>query len=214
MRGIIFTGENVLKILRGEKTQTRRIIKPQPELDGKFYWCWGDAMSGFKEVGQFAKHLAMSCPYGKPGDMLWVREAFIYEPATYCYEASVSIPAVPASVVYRADAQDPRGGQWKSPLFMRKEYSRLTLEITDVRVQRLNEISEEDAGEEGFKGWYQPMHPDLGSTDGRTPVEEFAQKWNVINGAGSWESKPWVWALTFRKIDKELKADSSNTPVS
>ncbi len=140
------------------------------------------------------------CPYGKPGDRLWGREAFIHEPATYCWEASVSTPAIPAQTVYRADAKDPRGALWAPSIHMPRWASRITLEITEVRVQRLQEISEADAMAEGSRDW---------SAEQETPVRDipagetrliYRQLWESINGPGSWDADPWVWAMTLMRI--------------
>ena len=91
-------------------------------------------------------------------------------------------------------------------IFMPRWASRLTLIVTDVRVQRLQEISEDDAKAEGCPGWYSPAHPDQGVTDGRLPHEEFAELWDSLNaGRGyPWNSNPWICALTFDVIKQNI----------
>ena len=89
---------------------------------------------------------------------------------------------------------------------MFKKDARLSLEVLDVRVERVRDISEGDAQAEGFMGWYQPLHPDDGSTDGRLPSDEFKEYWNTIHKKKpeyQWEANPWVWMYEFKKIEKE-----------
>lgn len=230
-RPIIFTGENVLKILRGEKTQTRRIAKSinscaamgysryriYPQKDGTFggVGCLKSCPVRCKKCRERFIH---TCPHGNPGDLLWVKEAWRpwWDDEQYCvvqyrdgaiYKPGTSsiTPDIPDENTGHqfADACDKAPNiPWKSPLFMPRWASRVTLEITDVRVQRLNQISNEDAEAEGCKGWYRPMHPDFGCTDGRTPAEEFAEKWDKINKSTPWAANPWVWALTFKAVTK------------
>lgn len=182
---IIFSGEEVCAVLAGRKTQIRRIVKPHHM-----------AMVGAEQFPILAL-----CPYGSPGDRLWVREAFIHEPADYCWEASVSIPCQPAKTVYRADADDPSGGRWSPSIHMPRRLSRITLEVTGVRVERLQDISEADAVAEGCR----PIRPELVQDGlivrpGRSAVEEFRHLWEQINGEGSWEKNPWVWVLEFKRV--------------
>ena len=159
-RPILFSAPMVRAILAGTKTQTRRIIKCpahyqiEEKDDGK-PWPW--MYDSERDRDHF-----MPCPYGEPGTRLWVREAFMHEPADYCWEASVSIPCRPASTVYRADFPDSKPGEgWKPSIHMPRNLSRITLEIVDVRVERLQDISEADAIAEGcvarpFPGpWWQ-----------------------------------------------------------
>ena len=162
-RPILFSGAMVRAILDGSKTQTRRIMKNQPPADTfrmdtfhhpkgqHYFWAYKEAFSGCELHPGWEP---ICCPYGKPGDRLWVREAFMHEPADYCWEASVSIPSRPATTIYRADS-DPRGEAkgcgWKPSIHMPRALSRITLEITGVRVERLNDCSEADAKAEGAR---------------------------------------------------------------
>jgi hypothetical protein len=158
-RPIIFTGDSVRAILDGRKTQTRRVIHPQP-INIK--------------IGQSVVPSACgNCPYGEPGDRLWVREAF---DSWKCANESMLLL---------------NRGAWKSPMFMPRWASRLTLEITEVRVQRLQEMSEEDAQEEGRGTWGNGCRH-----------RYFAGLWDSINAkrGHSWESNPWVWAVSFRQV--------------
>jgi hypothetical protein len=142
------------------------------------------------------------CPYGQPGDRLWVREAFIHEPADYVWEASVSIPCRPATTVYRADAGDPRGGRWTPSIHMPRSLSRITLEVTAVRVERLQDISEADAIAEGIErrgpGWAWYSDPKAYTMQ---PIVSYCDLWEQINGPGSWDANPWVWVVEFNRVE-------------
>ena len=205
-RPIIFSGEMVRAILEGRKTQTRRVIKPHP-IDSRtdsathdhalLNWFWAD------EFGLLGE--AFKCPFGVPGDRLWVRETFVL--------TNHQQP------VYRADFKDKRGDlwtsiaddptdvKWRSSLYMPRRYSRLTLEITGIRVERLQVISEEDAKAEGVAKTC--GHPDLGALlgVGCSHVEGFAQLWRMIHGIDNpkaWGSNPWVWVIEFKRTDTEV----------
>lgn len=210
-RPIIFSAPMVLALLAGTKTQTRRVIKDQTigerfcemRPDGAYLeWlgtpCCGTGVWDVPEYSGMAK-----APYGVVGDQLWVRESFIHEPADYVWEASVSIPCRPATTVYRADCKgDSRGAGWTSPMFMPRSLSRITLELTDVRAERLQDISEADAIAEGIErsgecNWrdYADKHNDFTSAR-----RSYRSLWESINGAGSWAANPWLWALSFKRV--------------
>lgn len=215
-RPIIFTAPEVRAILAGRKTVTRRVVKLPRGCS------WYGALGGERE-GWWVDdscpawfHIdELRCPYGQPGDRLWVRETFLYEPADYCWEASVSIPSRPAMTIYRADA-DPTGSDtagWKSPIHMPRSLSRITLEIESVRVDRLQDISEADAMAEGVERIFPAGHPaDTGpnhytaegpervSLNQPTAVGAFRALWALINGEGSWTANPWVWVLAFKRV--------------
>ncbi|MGA4275635.1 hypothetical protein ACI2VH_02630 [Ralstonia nicotianae] len=202
-RPILFSGAMVSAILDGRKTQTRRIISPQPTVDerGLLWWKWSkySGSANIERLGQPSDDWLARCPYGQPGDRLWVREAFMHEPADYCWEASVSIPVRPATTIYRADS-DPRGEAkgcgWKPSIHMPRALSRITLEITGVRVERLQEINEEDARAEGVG----PLRSDGRMRNGTPAIDGYADLWESINGAGSWAVNPWVWVVEFRRV--------------
>ncbi|EAZ4936077.1 hypothetical protein [Salmonella enterica] len=217
-RGMIFNGEMVRAILDGRKTQTRRIMRNQPAGDTpetpvmvrKKNWAfqWYDDRYG--ESGFFP------CPFGQPGDRIWVRETyqgplFDYEHMEAYLEDSSEFEK-PEFCVYRADgkpapefydADDNLHCCWRPSIHMPRWASRLTLEITDVRVERLNDISQEDAQAEGMEltGW-RPTYsdPDSGG-DYQTPYDNFAELWESIYGEGSWQANPWVWVIEFKRIE-------------
>jgi hypothetical protein len=197
-RPILFSAPMVRALLDGSKTQTRRIVK-----DTGLYAI--DAAIHGEEVAQRElRALATRCRYGAPGDQLWVREAFIHEPADYCWEASVSIPSRPASTVYRADVTgDSAGAGWSPSIHMPRRLSRITLEVTGVRVERLQDISEEDAKAEGccaesHQTPDSPMAPT--EWNGHTAVEDYAALWDSINGRDAWNLNPFVWVVEFRRV--------------
>lgn len=203
-RPILFQAAMVRAILDGSKTQTRRIVKPQPPATtvsvGTYHH--PDPRPHFWAAdGGSLLDWARPCPYGAPGDRLWVREAFIHEPADYCWEASVSIPCRPATTIYRADS-DPhglaKGAGWKPSIHMPRSLSRIALEITGVCVDRLRDISEADAWAEGMASVY-----GKGNLDGagRTARYGYQMLWDMINGAGSWTANPWVWVVEFRRVE-------------
>jgi hypothetical protein len=126
------------------------------------------------------------CPYGIPGDRLWVRETF-----------AQGVEGCPGGISYRADHADPKGDgpahpvKWRPSIFMPRAASRILLEITDVRVQRLQEISTRDIWAEGIAA-----SPDV------DPVHEWRDLWDSLNAARGfgWAANPWVWAITFRRV--------------
>ncbi len=169
---ILFSTPMVLAILDGRKTMTRRVVKPQP------LWVAGPHIP-FKTPDANPKGI-IKCPYGQPGDRLWVRETW-----------ADNIPGCPNGITYRADHIDPKGDgpanpiKWKPSIHMPKAAARIWLEVVSVRVERLNSISEGDAKAEGVSS-----------------VEEFQYLWNTLNEKGdrSWLSNPWVWIISFKTI--------------
>lgn len=188
-RPILFSAPMVRAILDGKKSQTRRIVKPSSLFDGK------DAI--------VKRHPHQSgCQYGKPGDQLWVRETW------GLHDTQPVDGQENATIYYRAtdgEAHSLRYQLWRPSIYMPRWASRIMLEITDVRVQRLQEISEEDATAEGCPGWYSPSAE--GNTDGCMPSEEYAALWDSINGKTQpWASNPWVWCISFKRIEDSAHA--------
>jgi hypothetical protein len=192
----------VRAILAGQKTQTRRVVKlphgrhicGEPEQDGTLEWRPIDRGDGVV-IKQTLRLMLGECPYGAPGDRLWVRETFALTPAVDA--------GAPQKTLYRADpiydGIDLRGWRWSPAIHMPRRYSRLTLEITDVRVQRLQDISEADAIAEGVDAVSMADMPRQATLNRRT---DFAHIWDKINGKRApWASNPWVWALTFERVD-------------
>lgn len=137
----------------------------------------------------------LKCPYGQSSDRLWVREAWSTAIADYIYKADYE--------------KHPSNGVWKPSIHMPRIASRIDLEIIDVRLERLQDISEQNALTEGIKpikddrGWnkYTIQMP-LASYNAPTAKEVFEMAWDAINGEGSWDKNPWVWVINFRRICK------------
>ena len=206
-RPILFSGPMVRAILDGRKTQTRRIMKPQPTYDG-FWWSHKGYSCGGEKQFRDGLPLFVGCPYGAVGDRLWVRETF----APMQENRPIANPAIydnkPAW--YRADNDRPMwaGKTWKPSIHMPRWASRITLEITGVRVERLNEISESDAVREGcFLDPSCEQNGNCGFSNGvtsmchSTAISAFMGLWSYINGPESWAENPFVWVIEFKRIE-------------
>lgn len=194
---ILFSAPMVRAILDGRKTMTRRVVKPQPEYFKQYpHWRWKPS----SKFGPFAiDHGDNPSIFGKyiPGDVLWVRETWHpsarlgteYEIEYRADEARRTVDAGWEGPTPQIDAAIGKG--WRPSIFMPRWASRITLEITEVRVERLQEITEADARSEGAD----IIGPDGDHWD--CYRDAFTYLWGKINGEGSWESNPWVWALSF-----------------
>ncbi len=189
---ILFSGEMVRAILDGRKTQTRRVVKPQPSA--------GVRRSVFVPSGLEDGHgRELRCPYGRPGDTLWVRETWAshkYMDDTKPSEFTVGAQMLP--VWYRADnVQSDERGKWRPSIFMPRWASRITLRLVDVRVETLQQIEPEDCKAEGVYN--------AGSLASNTMYREaFAAIWDSINAnrGHAWDSNPWVWVVEFEVVTK------------
>jgi hypothetical protein len=206
-RPILFSAPMIRALLDGRKTQTRRIAKLNDAGRVKL-------PGSPKNWHPDDPNAAMACPYGQPGDRLWVRETFYCDDFEYPHGPRERLKS---ELYYRAtdclaDGRTLPGfalesfvPPWRPSIHMPRWASRITLEITDVRVERLNAISEADAIAEGLI--YRPAIEawSASSSDAwptfRDPRRSFAGLWESINGQGSWDANPWVWAITFRRID-------------
>lgn len=221
-RGILFNAEMVRATLRevDPKTQTRRIVKlPAYAADAtKVTWgCIGGKGFGFIFGGRsldLYNDTLIQCPYGVAGDRLWVRETWqeLFDPQekrSNCFEQTV--PVTGHHVLYRATMRKPRQAMWnwRPSIHMPRWASRITLKITKVRVERVQEISEDDAEAEGIGagfvmngGWpdYQNIdkHGHCALTQDSARMS-FATLWDSINGKGLWDANPWVWVIEFER---------------
>lgn len=186
---ILFSAPMVRAILDGKKTETRRVVKPQPE---RHYW---ETLPGYKFYakitstadGTCVKYIHtipqnpcgdepvwIKCPYGSPGDILWVRES-------WC-----SVPDTMNLLTYAAD-DIPHGQPYNNrpSIHMSREQSRITLEVVNVKVERLQDMLIENAIKEGF-----------------ISIEEFKELWNIIHKKDgfTWDKNPWVWVIQFKRI--------------
>lgn len=218
-RPILFSGPMVKALRAGTKTQTRRIIKSQPSdhhwqffptyklsnivlpcanNGGTVFVTWTHTANGNFDI----EDNRPLCPYGKPGDRLWVKETWRPQDGMTMAEQDRS------EIEYRADGdrpKEPTDCHWKPSIFMPRWASRITLEIVSVRVERLQEISEADAIAEGidpltdhgYKHYGRegaPFQPSM------TARGSYMTLWESINGAGSWALNPWIWVVEFRRL--------------
>lgn len=203
-RGILFSGSMVRAILNGHKTQTRRLALFHPA-----FFCKGDEQN--KELWVFSTRLNMwqrvssqdgtaSCPYGVPGDRLWVRETWGEDYTGAVAAGNPQQWCRTASVVYRADdhKMSDVGAGWKPSIHMPRWASRITLEIVSIRAERVQDITGEDAKAEGVDSL---VHPEAEYFE-RAQQEAFARLWDYINakrGYG-WGTNPYVWVIEFKRI--------------
>jgi hypothetical protein len=202
-RPILFSAPMVCAILAGTKTQTRRVVKPMKDRDV------GCMLSPCELAGEINQGKFRNSIHGEPGDHLWVRESFSRLEAFDFFSPEVPDP-VP-EFWYWADG-NPTWGDWTRPkpsIHMPRAACRIVLEITGVRVERLQEISEADAKAEGIEPFtdFQPTghwrrYRDSGVTSYvDNPIASYASLWTEINGPGSWEANPWVWVVEFRRVE-------------
>lgn len=191
-RPIIFSAAMIRALLDGRKTQTRRVLKPQPGvIDAGGLPAALVALDGYAVPGRVQPQ---RLPYAT-GDRLWVRETII---GARGYDALPPSKWGNKPIWYLADG-DPDRAKWfhlsdrkRSPIHMPRCASRITLTVTDVRVQRVQGISEADAIAEGISAADVRMYPELGTARMR-----FRDLWDSIHGPGAWERNEWVAALTF-----------------
>ncbi|MHB9976073.1 hypothetical protein ACX803_18805 [Klebsiella pneumoniae] len=229
-RGMIFNGEMTRAILDGRKTQTRRIMKPQPEPcpRGGHWWPSNvfktmlhveDEMQNGK--GGWGGLVGDACPFGDVGDRIWVRETFqgplVHEELFEEYSAYPEKFETPEYCEYAADGgvrpeycdlDDNLRHGWRPSIHMPRWASRILLEITNVRVERLNAISEEDAEAEGIdmEALYDSQDcydciADHNMTGRPTVTGAFKYLWESIYGEESWKANPWVWVIEFKRVE-------------
>lgn len=223
-RGMIFNSEMVRAILAGRKTQTRRIMKVQPESNqlglllitdstkhsdiGKYHWAESNA------TGNHVRSKLFLCPFGAVGDRIWVREGFFPAPLemqseppqktmwNIAYRDGMQMeklaPAEYNPTIYNYE-------RWTPSIHMPRWASRILLEITDVRVERLNAISEEDARAEGIidGGCLNCGEPEPCGCANPEPdaTDAFAYLWQSIYGQENWNANPWVWVIEFKRVE-------------
>lgn len=229
----------VRAIIDGRKTQTRRVVKPQPppetnSASPSFYrtgpfstersdsWRFSYLRPMDDGTGELSSHAELlkviRCPYGQPGDHLWVRETWAASKHNTLYRASEPTGDPPQEIVPEWDWDSGCVNRWRPSIHMPRRRSRLTLRITDVRVERLQDISIEDAEAEGlevnnFTGWGDEPHlPPVAEPDvyrgnpaldwTENPREAFRDLWDSINAKTyPWASNPWVWVVSFERVE-------------
>ncbi len=211
---MIFTTENIRGIRDGRKTMTRRVIKPQPS-EGGLEWCtaadgafsaWQDPLLLLDEHSEDGGPCQRVCPYGVPGDLLWVRETWGKEPDRRTSPSlGETTNLFEGDVFYRASHENNYPGPWKPSIHMPRTLSRLTLRVSNVRVERVQDISEEDMIAEGITdigdgcGCLERANGNMAYS---TTRNLFMQLWDSINAKRgySWESNPYVWIIEWDKV--------------
>jgi len=187
------------------KSQTRRVMKPQPEynflydepIDGEWFWTEFDTDDDM--MGWWPSYDKGMLPRYQARDILWVRETF--------YDGDMQ-----GKMIYRADGEYDCDGVWKPSIHMPRYAARLFLEVREVRVERLQGITDADARAEGESPTYKKLGYKECSYEHEKKChfacncfnarENFAELWNAINGKGAWESNPWVWVYSFMRVEK------------
>ncbi|MDQ0703660.1 hypothetical protein QF043_002452 [Pseudomonas sp. W3I7] len=217
-RPILFSAPMVRAILEGRKTATRRAIKIQPHIDVSGNFCVGNSNYGQDGYGKpVTKHFVNGCcPFGKPGDRLWVRETWAADaqvdavaPRDLSQGEPIQYPADGA--VRQTGCSMIAPGKGRPSIHMPRWASRILLDITDVRIERLQDISEEQALAEGVVGV--AFRPDdgwpictgymIGPDDGKTGLQTtaanaFSGLWDSVGG--NWSGSPWVWVVEFKRV--------------
>jgi len=214
---IIFNDWSIKRILAGEKTQTRRLTGLDEVNDSPFEWESGEMMSfdmvdSKAEFGRVDKYgmttyVEVDCPYGKPGDVLWVREAFRFDEAFDDYSPLSLVRHAPPDrrlssedVQYEATPEDSpfteeTQGRLRPSIHMPEELCRLRLHVEDVRVERLTDISAAGVEAEGID------LPEEARGYSYLATQHFEDVWNDTHGDGAWERDPWVWVVGFSRIE-------------
>lgn len=217
-RPILMSAPMVRAILAGTKTQTRRIVKPQPTgfIGGPGVIMPNGAPAALipmdDTVAPFGRQIV--CPYGQPGDRLWVRETW-QGPLFHGEHGDVDRRTIqnPKHCVYAADggpapefmdADDNLQCRWRPSIHMPRWASRVTLEITGLRVERLQDISEADAKAEGVEPKWEPgcsgrLMEAFSGFSFRPAASAYADLWEQINGPEAWAANPWVWVVEFTR---------------
>jgi hypothetical protein len=233
-RPIPFKGRLVRRILANAKTQTRRLMKPQPTKNAiKLFHTSTIKKTGLPEftardprgqavavfpVDEHSVIAEVVCPYGAPGDRLWVREAFTW------------ITGNGIRPWYRADGEptgrdgkvlptDPGCRRWMPSIHMPRKVCRIVLEVTGVRAERLQSITDADAIAEGVHelplqegqpgAWWTADVSAGPELHARTPRDAFRKIWDEVNGPGSWDADPWLWVVEFKRIDQAARSEAA-----
>jgi hypothetical protein len=206
-RPILFSGAMVLALLAGRKTQTRRAVKLRefgPSDTPGYDWRFRDASLLWHEHPY--TRIAEKCPHGRPGDVIWARETWA-APHAFDHLPPRMIP--PGTQFHYRATEDAGGLLWRPSIHMPRWASRITLEIQDVRVERLQEITNADAIDEGAENGVSlsglslaqcTRLAELATTGLKAHRLGFAWLWESINGTGSWDANPWIWRIEFRRV--------------
>ena len=212
-RPILFSAPMIRALIAGQKKATRRIVQPARHP-------YGERMAADEVAAEFlGGTCAVRSPYGAPGDLLWVRETWA---ASHAYDHLPPRLILNDARIHFAATAERGGLLWRPSIHMPRWASRITLRITDARVQRLQEISEEDAIAEGVEGAFVEdgrywRNYGLSDEDAAcspmlvSPIHSFKSLWESIYGPESWHDDPFVWALTFEVIKANVDAVIAET---
>lgn len=214
-RPILFSAPMVRAILAGTKTQTRRALRDQPCMLPYFNRGHLSIRVRGAVYQAFSPNFPpVRCPYGQPGDRLWVRETWLDLQGTgveyrdrdgRLQRCAYGADTPPGS--HGDEARKDYGLKWRPSIHMPRWANRITLEITGVRVERLQDISEADAISEGIESAYESWRdyrtdPAVNFPCADSPISSYQTLWESINGTGSWDANPWVWVLEFKRIER------------
>lgn len=204
-RPILFNAEMVNAILEGRKTQTRRVIKDETKESLEIGYQRGESFALDDPRSKDCKYIQSFCPLGEIGDRLWVRETFADSSVTgveyrdskgklqrYAYAADCPKGS------HGDEMRKEFGVKWKPSIHMPRSASRILLEITNIRVERLQDITKEDAKTEGFDYSTHPSAIQMGYAIGART--NFRFMWDEIYGQSSWNKNPWVWVIEFEVV--------------
>lgn len=220
-RPIRFSGPEVRALMEGRKTQTRPVLKPQPDLRGRVDF--GTILPGQRCVayGTAVEVGTLRLPYA-PGDRLWVKEAhrFIAGTGSHNWDGAYQYRADGAVKYGRWMTADEWGevdpsNRWRPSIHMPRWASRLTLHVTEVRVQRLQDIYTDDALAEGIERNWRPGASSLELMAQGVAKSAFAALWNSLHGPDAWDQNPWVAAISFKveraNIDQEKETTDGDS---
>lgn len=208
---ILFSTPMVQAILEGRKTMNRRVVKPQPNENGMSFmknppldWerIYREEWKPWKLEKEDGETIALHCPYGQPGDVLWVRETYCISSCRKRYKANGEWS--------KEEIAAGENNRWKPSIHMPKAACRIWLHVKAVRVERLQDISEQDAIAEGVQISFQNerytlyknyLNPDKCNYGFQVASNSFKTLWKSINGDESWKANPWVWVVEFERCD-------------
>lgn len=197
-RPILFNGDMVRAILAGRKTQTRRIMNPQPIENEHGGFNLPNYFAGSEKTFREGALNFIGCKLGKPGDRLWVKETHLN-----WWKLNPNDPSgkriFSHVAAYKADGYElEQGEKWIPSIHMLRESSRINLEITNVRVERLQDIGEDDAIAEGANEWFETGP--FNGRESKTFCAGYRRIWESIYDQRSWDKNPWVWVIEFKRV--------------